>query len=84
MKMYIKGERRYTEATASQILEATSDLLMDLGVDREAAVLLGMSRMAKASHEFQAILEAKRVDNQLREERAILKVGQVPNGKDVQ
>lgn len=78
MILFTKGERRYTEAKPSEVLLAAADLLSDLGVSKHAAVLEGMALMAKANGEYAALLEAKRVDSQKREDQALSRI------KDVQ
>lgn len=43
MKLYTKGERRYREASKTEILRAAAQILTQMGIDDEANTLYGVS-----------------------------------------
>jgi hypothetical protein len=57
--LYTKGDRRYTQAKISEVLEAASDICVDLGLPQDAVRLLAFSHMVAAAEMMKEIKEAK-------------------------
>lgn len=58
--LYVKGERRYTEANQSQILREASDTLLELGLKDDAIRIGAFSAWAEASEKGQLFAEIQR------------------------
>lgn len=52
--LYTKGERRYVEATQSEILLAASDVLENVGLSEDAVRLAAFSKLRKAQEDREA------------------------------
>jgi hypothetical protein len=69
IRLYTKGDRRYTQAKLSEVLEAASDICVDLGLPQDAVRLLAFSHMVAASEMRKEVMEAKerakKIDDEL-------------------
>jgi hypothetical protein len=60
MKLYVKGERRYTEASSHEIISAAGEQLTRLGMHAEASDLCAYARLLRAQGDKPVIDEAIR------------------------
>ena len=73
--LYVKEGRRYSQATDSAILLAAAEVLFVHKVDSTASIMSGMAIMLESHEKSFASRQAKRIDNQKKEDAALVRLG---------